>query len=151
MEQERIREDILFVKEQLRQAVGEKSEQGRSVMVQIADMDYVRVLARKDTELEIVELLVRIYKYECKEGVIKTILESADTFEGLMNVYYKVLFGLQRIWFELEEEYQMEFVAYLQEYEITPYAVYMILNDSRIDEKEQVWSRVSYLWENYHE
>ena len=151
MKQERIREDMSFVKEQLEAAIGMKSEQGYQVMVQIADMDYVRVLAKGDNELEIMELLVQIHKFERQQGVEQTILSKADSFEGLLDIYYKILFGLQRVWFELEKEYQNEFIAYLQEHAITPYAISKILNASRIADKEQVWGRVVHLWENYHE
>lgn len=151
MEKARFREDTQFIKEQVEEVLQKQTVEMCDTLVQIADMDYVRVLAEGDNELEIFELMVRIHKYERQEGMTHTVLGKVETFEGLMEIYYRILFYLQRIWFELEEVYQKELITYVREWDITPYAVYFILEHSRITDKEQVWKRVTELWEKGYE
>lgn len=151
MEKARFREDIQFVKEQLDAVLKARSVETCQKVVQIADMDYVRVLAEGDNELEILELMVRIHKYESQEGINAPVLSIVNSYDDLLELYYKILFYLQRIWFELEEIYQKELIAYAKNRNVSPYAVYFILEHSRISDKEMVWKRVIWLWENDYE
>ncbi len=153
MQKERLREDMQFVKEQIDEtlragSVNMGKAEACKAVVQIADMDYVRALAEGDNELQILELMVRIHKYEQQEGIDNTILYHVSCFDDLLEVYYKVLFYLQRIWFELEEIHQRELITYVNKRKLSPYVVYYILEHSRIVDKEQVWKQVMWLWEN---
>lgn len=151
MSQERIREDILFVKEQLDELFRRGTKEAHEAIVQIGDMEYVRLLAEGDTELSIVELLISIHKAESAEGIQSTVLCAGNSLEELLDIYYQVLFYLQRIWFEVEAESWVELIEYVQKLRLTPLAVYMILEASRIKEKKKVWETVKELWENQHE
>lgn len=150
MKQKQIREDIVFVKEQVRELLIQRSEEAYLALGNVMDMEYVRFLAEGDTELSILGLLVRIHRMEQTEKMGRTLLQTGETLEELLVVYYKILFYLQRIWFCVEEEYQKTLIAYMREKQISPYAVYMILEESRISDKKQVWEQVMKLWEKQY-
>lgn len=148
---ERIREDILFVKQQMEELLNQNTESAHQALVQVVQMPYVRMLTDGDNELKIMELLARIYKTESEQGIKQTILNTGSSMNDVVDVYYKLLFFLERIWFDTEEEYQRELVSYADRQKISPYAIYMILEDSRISEKKEVWAKVMKLWEKQYE
>lgn len=151
MEVECIREDIAFIKQQIDMLLKKQSYESYVSIEKILDVDYVKSLMEFDTELTIVKLLLSISKTEYEKRVTPMFLFLESDFSKLIDLYYKVLFGLQRIWFELEEHYLEEWMDFIKNKAISPYAVYMILNDSRIGEKEEVWNRVCELWEKNDE
>lgn len=151
MEKERVREDILYVKEQMDELLRQKTKEAYDALEQMLKIDYVRGLSELDTELSIMDLMSRIYRLEVKENVRTPLILLADDVSGATELYYGILFGLERIWFELEEEYQIAWIMQAKEKGITPYAVYLILQHSDISEKEEVWKGFCALWEKENE
>ena len=151
MDKERVREDILYVKEQMDELLIRKTKEAYDALGQMLQMDYVRGLSELDTELSIMNTMYKIYRLEESEKVVQPLLLLADDVKGAVELYYGFLFGLERIWFELEEEYQTAWISQEKEKGITPYAVYMILQHSDISEKEEVWNGFCKLWEKGNE
>lgn len=151
MKTERIRADIAFVKQQAEELLRTGTEEAYQALGQIVDMEYVKALSDGDTELKIMKLLVEIYRMEQEEGYEQTILSKGRDLRSLLEIYYKILFYLQRIWFEIEEAEQKIIISFVEEKQISSCAVYMILQDSRITDKEIVWEKVIRLWEKHYE
>ena len=151
MDKESVREDIFYIKEQIDELLGRKTVEAYDALGQVLEIDYVKGLAELDTELSIMTVMYRIYLLEVSEKVTKPLLCRADNVSGELELYYGILFGLERIWLELEKPYQCSFILEGKKNGMTPYAVYLILQHSDISEKEEVWKGFSELWEKENE
>ena len=148
---ELVQSDIAFVKEQIEALLAQGNRASHENIVQIMEMDYIRALCECDNEIAILKTMTGIYKTEISEGISPTVFELTDSIRALTNVYHKLLFYLQRIWFEVEEEVQSELVRYVDATRLSPYAIYLVLQDSRIVDKDAVWKKVMRLWEKADE
>ena len=137
-----IQNDIAFVKEQIEELLSQKNSAACDNIMQIMEMDYIRALCECDNEIAILKIMAGIYKMEVSEGISPTVFDLADSIKVLANVYHKLLFYLQRIWFEVEEEAQTELVRYVGETRLSPYVIYLVLQESRIVDKDAVWKKV---------
>ena len=151
MGKERVREDISYVKEQMGELLGRKTKEAYDALEQMLQIDYVRGLSELDTELSIMNVMSRIYRLEVSQNVRTPLIFAADDVKSAVELYYGILFGLERIWFELEEEYQRAWISQAKKTGITPYAVHMILQHSDISEKEEVWKGFCAQWEKGNE
>ena len=151
MVKERVKEDISFMKAELNELLAKQTAEAYAAVLQVAEMDYVKGLAQHDNDIKNVQLFASIYKAERDEGIDYHFLTQGRSIAEISETYYKILFFLQRVWFEVEEEFQMEMVPFAIEKGISPYAIFMILKDSRIVDKDMVWKNVMRLWEKADE
>ena len=148
---EQVRSDIAFVKEQIEEILSQKSPAAHENAARIMDMEYVRAFAQWDNEIAILQTMTGIYRAEHGEGIAPTVFDLAGSIEDVLAIYYKLTFYLQRIWFEVEEQAQAEMVEYVTKRGLSPYAIFMVLQSSRITDKDLVWKKVMKLWEKADE
>lgn len=105
-------------------------------------------------EFYLLKILVQVYEKERQNsGAFSQTIEMLqfESVQELLNIYFKLLFLLRRLEYDVAAESHMETVWFIKQYALSDYFLKAVFENGKIYDKNKVINKLKKLWKEYED